>query len=90
MAEEKNYTKIGKLRKDISKLEQWKDNSLKRNGEKERLEIIYHVRNKGFVTVIEELKQGVKANPAKIKRYKERCNQYMHNRMFQYSQKRLF
>ena len=63
--------KIGNIRKDISKLEQWKNNRLKKDGEKEKLARVYHVKNEGLRTVIEALKQRVKANAAKIRKYQE-------------------
>ena len=40
--------------------------------------------------VIEELKQRVKAKAAKIKKYEERNNQFLQNRLFQTNSKRLF
>ena len=40
--------------------------------------------------MIEELKQRVKATAAKIRKYEERNNQFMQNRLFQTNQKRLF
>ena len=58
--------KIGDLRKDISKLNQWKRGELEKEGVKNRLEQTYHVRKRGLETVIEELKQRVKATAAKI------------------------
>ena len=42
------------------------------------------------LVVIEELKQRVKAKAAKIKKYEERNNQFLQNRLFQTNRKRLF
>ena len=39
------------------------------------MEQVYHVKGKGILVVIEELKQRVKANAAKMKKYEERNNQ---------------
>ena len=39
--------------------------------------------------VIEELKQRVKSKAAKIKKYEERNNQFLQNRLFQTNRKRL-
>ena len=40
--------------------------------------------------MIEELKQRVKSKAAKIKKYEERNNQFLQNRLFQTNRKRLF
>ena len=40
--------------------------------------------------MVEELKQRIKAKTAKIKKYEERSNQFLQNRLFQTNQKRLF
>ena len=40
--------------------------------------------------VIEELKQMMKAKAAKIKKYEERNNQFLQNRLFQASRRKLF
>ena len=82
--------KIRELRKDISKLDQWNRKSLKSEHSKKRLEQLYHVKRKGILVVIEELKQRVKAKAAKIKKYEERNNQFLQNRLFQTNRKRLF
>ena len=82
--------KIRELRKDISKLDQWNRKSLKSEHIKKRLEHLYHVKRKGILVVIEELKQRVKAKAAKIEKYEERNNQFLQNRLFQTNRKRLF
>ena len=82
--------KIRDLRKDISKLDQWNRKSLASEHARKRLEQVYHVKGKGILVVIEELKQRVKANAAKIKKYEERNNQFLQNRLFQTNRKRLF
>ncbi len=40
--------------------------------------------------LLEELKQRVTAQAAKLRRYEERNNQYRQNRLFESNQKRLF
>ena len=60
--------KIGDLRNDISKLDQWKRGKLGKEGVKNRLEQTYHLRKRGLETVIEELKQKVKGNGCKNKK----------------------
>ena len=82
--------KIQNLRKDLSKLEEWKNNNLWSERKKELLERQYHVKNKGINAVVEELKQRIKAKTAKIRKYEERSKQFMQNRLFQTNQKRLF
>ena len=82
--------KVQNLRKDLSKLEEWKNNNLRSERKKELLERQYHVKNKGINSVVEELKQRIKAKTAKIRKYEERSNQFMQNRLFQTNQKRLF
>ena len=82
--------KIRELRKDISKLDQWKWGKLGKEDVKKRLEQKYHVRKRKLETVIEELKQRVKSTAAKIRKYEERNNQFMQNHLFQTNQKRLF
>ena len=56
----------------------------------EYLERKYHVKAKGMNVVLEELRQRVKAKTARIKRYEERNNAFMQNRLFQSNQKKLF
>ena len=81
---------IAEIRKDVSRVEKWKEGKLKSEGLKDYFERKYHVWNKGFTTVIEELKQRIKAKTAKIKKYEERNNQYIQNRLFQTNQRLLF
>lgn len=81
---------IAEIRKDVSRVEKWKEGKLKSEGLKDYFERKYHVWNQGFTTVIEELKQRIKAKTAKIKKYEERNNQYIQNRLFQTNQRLLF
>ena len=81
---------IAEIRKDVSRVEKWKEGKLKSDGLKDQLERKYHVRVKGFTTVTEELKQRIKAKSSRIKKYEERNNQYTQNRLFQTNQKLLF
>ena len=50
----------------------------------------YNIARKGLNRVVEELKQRLTAQAAKLKRYEDRQNQYRQNRMFKTNQKRLF
>ena len=81
---------ISELRKDIGKLEALKNKTLKNEVAKERLFNKYSIKNKGICYVIEELKQRVDAQSAKIKRYTNRIEQYRQNRLFENNQKLLF
>ncbi|XP_065055326.1 uncharacterized protein LOC135683871 [Rhopilema esculentum] len=67
-----------------------KEGKLKSEGLKDHLERKYHVWNKGVTTVIEELKQRIKAKNAKIKKYEEQNNEYIQNTLFQTNQRLLF
>ena len=62
--------------------------SLKSEHTKKRLDGVYHVKRKGILVVIEELKQRVKAKGAKIKKYEEGNNQFLQNRLFQTNRER--
>ena len=81
---------ISTLRKDLSRIEEWKKDKLYKENVKTDLEKRYYVRNKGISTVAEELKQRIKAKTAKINKYEERNKQFLQNRLFQTNQKRLF
>ena len=57
---------------------------------RELLQKNYWLKQKGYKRVIEELKQRIKAKAAKIKRYKNRIEQFRQNRLFQTDQSRLY
>ena len=50
----------------------------------------YILKNKGISTVIEELKQRVKAMNGKIRKYNARNDTLLQNRLFETNQKLLF
>ena len=81
---------IADIRRDISKIFAWREHKLKNENEKNRLNRKYHVINKGMPAIIEELKQRVKANTAKIRKYEDRNNQYLQNRLYETNRKRLY
>ena len=81
---------INELRKDLSRLQKWKENQLLNTVTRERLERKYSTKKKGLSMVIEEVKQRVIAKAAKVKRYEGRNEQYRQNRLYQSNQKRLF
>ena len=57
-----------------------------RNKETEK----YKVKRKGRKTVIKELKQGMLAKSAKVKRYEQRIEQFRQNRIFELDQKKIY
>ena len=74
---------INKVRKHINILERHQRGEIKRK----EFERKYNIKKKGIRTVKEELKQRLHAKAAKLKRYKERVNQYKINRLFFQNQK---
>lgn len=83
-------TKVEQLRKDISRLEKVVKGECIREKVVESLERKYKLARKGQSVVLEELKQRVTAQAAKLKRYDERITQFKQNRMFESNRKRLF
>lgn len=81
--------KIAQLRREIGKLQRKKSNQSKGEKGLTWTEKKYNVKGKGLDVVSEELKQWVTAKAAKLRRYEQRINQYRHNRIFQYDQKKL-
>ena len=82
--------KIKQLRQDISRFERIRSNDLRNNTLTQSLKKKYNIARKGLNRVVEELKQRLTAQAAKLKRYEDRQNQYRQNRMFETNQKRLF
>ena len=50
----------------------------------------YRVKRKGLKAVIEELKERMLAKSAKVKRYKQRIEQFRQNRLFDIDQKKTY
>ena len=50
----------------------------------------YRVKRKGLKAVIEELKERMLAKSAKVKRYKQRIEQFRQNRIFDIDQKKTY
>ena len=50
----------------------------------------YRVKRKGLKTVIEELKQIILVKSAKVRRYKQRIEQFRQNRIFHFDQKQIY
>ena len=76
--------------KHINISERHQIGEIKRKEKYEELETKYNIKKKGIRTVTEELKQGLHAKTAKLKRYEERVNQYKITRMFVQNQKRVY
>ena len=83
---------IGKLRKDLSRIEAWFKGNWKNGKQQEKLDLKkkYSLRAKGFKTVMEELKQRISAKKEKLKRFVARTTQYRQNRLFRNNQKVLY
>ena len=75
------------LRRDITILERKRKNQLKDVVKYTDLQRRYWIKKKGLTTVMEELKQRLKAKTEKIKRYQLRIHQYKQNRTFTTDQK---
>ena len=85
--------KVNELRKDISLIERMDEGKLKgpkARSHRERMDRVYHMKEKGRKRVKEELKQRVTAKTIQIKRYTDRIKQYRQNRMFQDNQRRFY
>ena len=78
------------LRRSISILDQKMRGKLRRIWKFKELEKKYRIRKKGVRVVFEELKQRLVAKKTKIKRYEQRYQQYVQNRMFRVDQKKFY
>ena len=81
---------IKQLRKDIARVEILKNGGKIKSRFRVLLQKKYWLKQKGYKRVIEELKQRIKAKAAKVKRYKNRIEQFRQNRLFQTDQSRLY
>ena len=82
--------KIKQVQQDISRLERIRSDDLRNNTFTQSLKKKYNIARKGLNRVVEELKQRLTAQAAKLKRYEDTQNQYCQDRMFETNQKRLF
>ena len=69
---------LERLRRDLGRIQAWFKGQWKKSkeGEKERLNRRYRLREKGFKTTMEEIRQRIVAKAAKIKRYTNRIRQF--------------
>ena len=69
---------ISRLRKYLSRIEQWLAGRWKKDKKKEKdwLDQKYGLRRKGFTLVMEELKQRIIAKATKVKRCNNRINNF--------------
>ena len=67
---------IMQLRKNISRLERVVTGQIRKAEITEQLEGKYNIQQKGLQIILEQLKQRVTAQAAKLRRYKERTTQY--------------
>ena len=70
---------IKELNRNINLLTRRKNVEVKSKRKVEKLYEIFRIHQKGFGTVLEELKQRVLPKVAKIERYNERIKQYKQN-----------
>ena len=83
-------SKIQQLRTDISRLENHMSGEIRKSKISDQLKRKYKIDVKEPSVVLEELKQRLNAQAAKLKRNQERHKQYRQNRMFETNQRRLF
>ena len=83
---------LERLRKDLGRIQAWFQGQWKKpkEGEKDKLNRRYRLREKGFRATMEEIKQRIVAKAAKIKRYTNRIKQFNDNRLFNTNQSRFF
>ena len=75
-------------RKYLSKIEEVRRGNMRlKQRERERLNSKYHLEERGTLYVSGMLKQKIKADGVKIKRYDERCQQFQQNHLFRTNQK---
>ena len=82
--------KIKELRKDLSQLEASRDKGVSNSRHWERLERKYSIRVKRLNVAVEELKQRITANAAKVRRYQGRVDSYRQNRLFENNQRQFY
>ena len=63
---------------------------MKKKCELSELNERYRVKRKGTKTVTEELKQKMLAKSAKVRRYEQRIEQFIQNRIFGFKQKKVY
>ena len=81
---------IKQLRKDLSRIEELKKGKKIKARFEEELQRKYWLKEKGLITVSEELKQRITAKAAKISRFKARIEQFRQNNLFKNNQGRFY
>ena len=83
--------KIQQDRKDLSHLKILSDGGQLKKKTSDGLERRHPLlKKKGLKTIMEELKQRVKAKAAKIKRFKQRCDRYKEGKLFRHNQRQFY
>ena len=90
MWKRKLHNKINEFRKDLSQREASKDKGISNFRHWGRLERKYSIRVKRLNVAIEELKQGIAAIAAKVRRYKGWVDSYRQNRLFENNQRQFY
>lgn len=78
------------MRRDHSRIEHLAAGKAINTKVKNALQRKYWLEQRGFVVVIEELKQKIVAKAHKVKRYESRIQQYRQNRLFYTNQLRFY
>ena len=81
---------IRQLRKDLSRIEELKKGRKIKARYEEELLRKYWLKEKGLITVSEELKQRITVKAAKVSRYKARIEQFGQNILFKNNQGRFY
>ena len=82
--------KIDELRRETSQLEQLRKGKLTDRDVKMKLTHKYHLFNRSYAEVSEDLRQRITATSKKITRYEKRVQQFQQNRLFTTDQKKVF
>ena len=78
------------MRADLSRMKEMKEKKLRSNKARTDLEQRYKIQEKGLNSVMEDVKQRLKAKAYKIQRYENRNKGYQQNKLFETNQKRLY
>ena len=77
------------MRADLSRMKEMKGKKLRSSKPRKDLEQRYKIQEKGLNSVMDDVKQRLKAKAYKIQRYENRNKGYQQNKLFETNQKRL-
>ena len=81
---------IKNLNQDYSRVKAFYEHAAVKRKHIDRLDRKYQMNEKGKGTVLETIKQRIIAKEGRLKRYRNRVNQYYQNRTFQNNEKRFY